>query len=179
MWTGSNAGWVWEKLACFGLSSGEATEKNWRAWTAGMRKERQGAGRSGAPEGRGTGKRKELFDFDLGSGGFDLLLDLFGFGFGDAALEHLGGAFDEGLGFGEAETGDGSADFLNDGDLVRAAFSQDDIELGLFFFCFSNDWATTTTGRSGGADAPLFFEGFDEFGGFEDGESAEAFNDFC
>ena len=37
--------------------------------------------------------------------------------------------------FGEAETGHRTADFLNDGDLVRAAFNEDDIKFGLFF-CF-------------------------------------------
>jgi len=43
----------------------------------------------------------ELLDLDLGSGGFDLFLDLFGFGFGDALFEGLRSAFDERLGFGK------------------------------------------------------------------------------
>ena len=136
------------------------------------RKEIRRPGKTGAPEGK-----RELLDFDLGTGGFDLLLDLFGFGFGDTTLEHFRSAFDEGLGFGEAETGDRAADFLNDSNLVRAAFGEDNIEFGLFFFCFSDGRSATATGRSSGANAPLLFEGFYELGSFEDGESAEVVND--
>ena len=136
------------------------------------RKEIRHPGKTGAPDGK-----RDLLDFDLGTGGFDLFLDLFGFSFGDAALEHFGSAFDKGLGFGEAETGYRAANFLNDSDLVRAAFSKDNIEFGLFFFLFSDGRSATTTGRSSGADAPLFFEGFYELGSFEDGESAEVVND--
>src|SRR5258707_1027371 len=59
-----------------------------------------------------------LPDLDLGAGGLDLLLDLLGFGLGDAFLDGLGRSFDEGLGFRQAEAGDGGADFLDDADLV-------------------------------------------------------------
>src|SRR4051812_10899260 len=44
--------------------------------------------------------KRDLLDLDLGTSRFDLLLDLFGFGLGDAFLEGLRSAFDEGLRFG-------------------------------------------------------------------------------
>src|SRR3954470_16098317 len=42
----------------------------------------------------------KLLDLDLGPGRFDLFLDLFGFGFGDAFLQRLRCAFDQRLSFG-------------------------------------------------------------------------------
>ena len=43
----------------------------------------------------------ELLDFDLGSSGLDLLLDLFGLFLGRSFLDGLGSALDEGLGLGK------------------------------------------------------------------------------
>ncbi len=60
-----------------------------------------------------------LLEFDRGSGGLELLLDFLGVGLGSSFLDGLRGAFDEILGFLEAQAGDG-ADFLDDADLVRA-----------------------------------------------------------
>jgi len=72
----------------------------------------------------------ELLDFDLGASSFELLLDLFGVGLGNALLDGLRGRFDEILCLLEAQTRD-RAHFLEDGDLVRASLSEDDVELGL------------------------------------------------
>ena len=73
----------------------------------------------------------DLLELDLGAGGFELLLDVLGFGLVGAFLDGLGSAFDQRLGFAEAQTGDG-ADFLDDVDLVLAD-SEDDVEFSLFF----------------------------------------------
>src|SRR5438093_9670170 len=54
-----------------------------------------------------------LLDFDFGAGGLEFLFDLFGFFLADALLERLGSAFDELLGFGEAESGNDGAHFLD------------------------------------------------------------------
>ena len=43
-----------------------------------------------------------LFDFDFCSSGFNLLLDLFRFFFGDSFFDRLGSAFDQGFRFGES-----------------------------------------------------------------------------
>src|SRR6187551_3931045 len=75
---------------------------------------------------------KRLLELHLGTGGLELLLDLFGFGLGGAFLDRLRRAFDEVLGFLEAQAGDG-ADFLDDADLVRTGLEEDDVELGLLF----------------------------------------------
>ena len=50
---------------------------------------------------------KGLLKLDSPAGRFDLRLDLVGFGFVDAFLDRLGGAFDQRLGFGQAEPGEG------------------------------------------------------------------------
>ena len=59
-----------------------------------------------------------LLDLDLAAGRFELLLDLFGLFLGHAFADRLRGAFDQRLGFRQAEAGDRRADFLDDADLV-------------------------------------------------------------
>ena len=66
-------------------------------------------------------------------------------------------------------------------DLVRAGLLEDDVEGGLLFDG-SCGGAATSTGcrdgdRSSGADAPLVFELFDEVSDFQDGKSAELFDE--
>src|SRR3546814_13797221 len=61
--------------------------------------------------------RTRLLEFDGRAGRFELLLDLFGFGLVGAFLDGLRSAFDQRLGFAEAQAGDG-ADFLDDVDLL-------------------------------------------------------------
>src|SRR4051812_19102009 len=119
-----------------------------------------------------------LLDLDGAAGGFDLLLDVVGFRLRHAFLEGLGGAFDEGLRFGEAEAGDRRADFLDDRNLLgRVGGLEDDVEGGLLFGRGRGGSTTTSGGRdghrSGGADAPLGFELFDEVSDFQDGQAAE------
>ena len=61
----------------------------------------------------------ELLQIDLGAGFFKLCLELFGIGLVHAFLHRLRRAFDQVLGFLEAEAGD-RAHFLDDFDLLVA-----------------------------------------------------------
>ena len=61
--------------------------------------------------------------------------------------------------------------------------SQDDGELGLLFGGFGRSGAAAAGGgghgdRSSGADAPLFFQQLGQFGGFQDGQGGQVFDDF-
>ena len=100
-----------------------------------------------------------LLEFDLSAGSFELLLEVFSFSLGSAFLNSLGSAFDEVLGFLEAEAGD-FANSLNHGDLVGTNVSENDVEFGLFF---SGRGSSATSSRSnchsGGSsgNAELFF----------------------
>src|ERR1700761_2645852 len=128
---------------------------------------------------RGRSRSKRcLLELDLGASLLELGLELVGFFLVDAFLDRLRRAFDEVLGFLEAETGDG-ADFLDDFDLLLAGGGQNDRELGLLFNRSGGSATTTRTGnRDGGSggDAPLFFEHLGEVGGFEHGEAREVVN---
>ena len=104
-----------------------------------------------------------LLEFDFGTSLFELLLGGFGGVFGDT-FEDLGrSAFDELLRVGKAKAGSDFADCLDDGDLVRAAIREDDVEFSLLFDSFGR-----TSGRtgdadgSGGGNAPGFFKLFNE-----------------
>src|SRR5690606_21367008 len=94
----------------------------------------------------------------------------------------LGGlrrAFDEVLGFLEAQAGDG-ADFLDDGDLVAASIGQDNVELGLFLGGSSSGASGGSSGHghgSSGGNAPLLFEVLDETGDFENRLAGKPFDD--
>src|SRR5690606_8122385 len=90
-------------------------------------------------------RERGLLELDGAAGFLDLLLDLFGLGLVDAFLERLRRALDEGLGFGQAQAGDG-ADFLDHLDLLAAVSGQDDVELGLLL---GSGGVATTSGRSG------------------------------
>jgi len=84
-------------------------------------------------DGRTFKKLLRLLDLGLGAGRFELLLDLFGLFLGRAFADCLRGAFDQGFGFRQTEAGDRRADFLDDADLVRADFLEDDVERRLRF----------------------------------------------
>ena len=127
-------------------------------------------------------REKELLDFDLGAGGFDLFLDLFRFFLGDTFLEGLWSALNEGLCFCEAEACDSSANFLNDRDLVATGVGQDDIKRGLFFdrgSCCSTCTGSRDGYGSGGANTPLVFELLNQVSDFKDGKSAELIHECC
>src|SRR5262245_19738422 len=83
--------------------------------------------RGGAPRSR---VRKSLLDLDFRADVLELLLDRVGLVLRDPFLDRLGRAFDEVLGFLQAERGDLAHD-LDDVDLVGADFRQRDGELGL------------------------------------------------
>src|SRR5215469_17193111 len=71
-----------------------------------------------------------LFHLDGGAGVLELLLDLRSLVLVDAILHRLGRAFDQVLGFLEAEAGD-RTHFLDDVDLFLAGIGQDDGEFRL------------------------------------------------
>src|SRR4051794_29135403 len=73
-----------------------------------------------------------LLELDGSAGILDLLLDLLGFVLADAFLDGLRRAFDQRLGFAEAEAGD-RADFLDHVDLLATVAGENDVELGLLF----------------------------------------------
>ncbi len=118
-----------------------------------------------------------LLDFDLGASRFKLLLDVVGFFLRHAFADGLGGTFNKGLRFGQAEAGDRCADFLDDADLVRADFSQNDVERRLGFSHRGRRRAAASRSRSRDrsrcADAELGFEKLHEFGGFQERQSAD------
>ncbi len=128
------------------------------------------------------GNNLRLLDLDLGTCGLDLFLDLFSDFFLDAFGKLRWGLLNECLCFCKAQAGNHRADFLNDGDLIRATFSKDNVEFGLRFSSRSSSSSTTTSGSNGhrcsGAHAPLGFKGLYEFSNFKDGESAEFIYDF-
>src|SRR3954449_4949875 len=98
-----------------------------------------------------------LLDFDLGASALELLLDLFRFVLADTLFHGLRSAFDQILGFFEAEVRD-LADGLDDLNLVRAAVGENDVELGLLFHrgCSSRSAsASTGDGHGRSRHAPL------------------------
>jgi hypothetical protein len=131
---------------------------------------------------RHRGKDRRLLDLHFGASSFELLLDLFSFFFLGTFLDFLRSALNELLRFSQAEAGNNAAHFFNDGDFVSASIHEDDVELSLLFSSGCRSSGTASSGdsdRSSGANAPLLFEGFDEFCDFEDGKAAQFFNDFC
>src|SRR6202011_940585 len=101
-----------------------------------------------------------LLQLDLGASLLELGLDLLGLVLVHAFLDRLRRAFDEVLGFLEAQAGDG-ADFLDDFDLLLAGGGKNDRELGLFLGRSSGGAATSgPCNRNGGrgGHAPLLFE---------------------
>ena len=103
-----------------------------------------------------------LFNFADSSNFFERRNDLLGVFFVDAFLDFARCAIDDVFGFFEAEAGE-FADDLDDLDLLRADFLEDDVELGLFFDFFGNgSGAGDGDGGRGGRDAEFFFKRLDE-----------------
>src|SRR6476469_6152051 len=107
-------------------------------------------------------RRTGSLELDGAAGFLDLLLDLLGFVLVDAFLDGLRRAFDERLGFAQAQAGD-RADFLDHVDLLAAVAGENDVELGLLFSSRSSSAAacrsrTGNRDRGRGRDAPLLFE---------------------
>jgi hypothetical protein len=119
-----------------------------------------------------------LFEFDLRAGGLELLLDFLGVGLGGVFLDRLRCGLDEVLGLLEAQARDGT-DFLDDGDLVRAGFLEDDGELGLFDRGGGgrSSAGSGCGGDGGGGNAPLGLELFDELVELENRLAGEPFDD--
>src|SRR5690606_38049927 len=103
----------------------------------------------------------ELLQIDLRTGLFKLGLELFGIRLVHAFLHRLRRAFNEVLGFLQAETRD-RADFLDVFDLLVASAGELDRELGLLFSrrtARSSATANSSNGdRRSGRNAPLFFQ---------------------
>src|SRR6478736_9062052 len=114
----------------------------------------------------------ELLDLDLCACLFELLLQVSCFVLGNGLLERLGGAFDQVLGFLEAQAGDLTHD-LDDVDLLRTSVSEDHVELGLLFLGGGSS-ATTSSDASDcnrcSTHAPLRLELLHQFGDLDDGQ---------
>jgi hypothetical protein len=121
----------------------------------------------------------QLLQLDLRAGLLKGGLHLLGLFLVHAFLHRLRRAFDEVLGFLQAEAGQ-SADFLDDLDLLVASGSQNDRELGLLFRRGGSSAGRTggNSNSSGGRDAPLLFQHLGEVSGLEDGERREIVDDF-
>lgn len=107
-------------------------------------------------------------------------IDLFGLLLRDVLDDVLRSAFDQVLGFLQAEVRTDAADFLDHVDLLVAAVDEDDGEFGLLFGGFSRSGGGATSGgdgdRSGGRDAPLFFQQLREFSGFQHRQGGQFFD---
>src|SRR6185369_8973603 len=116
-----------------------------------------------------------LLQLDFRTSVFELLLDLGGFVLVDVRLHFLGSAFDQVLGFLEAQAGD-RTHFLDHVDLLVASVGQDDGELGLFRGA-GGGRSGGSGNRSGGGNAPLLFQELGEVRGFQDGQGGQVFNE--
>ncbi len=125
-----------------------------------------------------------LFDFDLGTSSFELLLDLFCFCFWHASLDGGTALVDKRLRFCEAETCHDGADLLDDSDFLSTTVDEDNVELGLFFNCWSSGSTASTTAsggngyRSSSGNAPLLFQSFYQFCDLKHCQSAKFIYDF-
>src|SRR5579872_14828 len=123
-----------------------------------------------------------LFHLDGGASVLELLLEFRSFVLVDAFLDGLGRAFDQVLGFLEAETSD-RPHLFNDIDLLLARIGQDDGEFRLLGRG-GGAWRPAGSARRGGngdrrgrRDAPLLFELLGELGRFQNRELRELFDD--
>src|SRR5688572_30141578 len=120
---------------------------------------------------------------DLRSGAcfFQLLLDRVRVGLRHAFLDGRRNAFDQVLGFLEAQAGD-FADDLDDANLVGAEAGHGHVELGLLFDDRSSSGSATASSSnshgSSGADAPLLFEALDQFNNVEHLQIREGIDQF-
>src|SRR6476646_11761568 len=103
-----------------------------------------------------TKSRRSLLELDGSAGFLDLLLDLLGLVLVDAFLDGLRRAFDERLGFAQAEAGD-RADLLDHVDLLPAVAGQNDVEFGLLFGGGAGSGGSSRRrgNGSGGGNAPF------------------------
>ena len=100
---------------------------------------------------------RKLLQLGSRAGFFQLGNDLFGLFLGDSFLQGLRSGIDHLLGFLQAQAGQGT-DNLDDGDLVGAAFLQDDVELGLFFLGSSSTGSGSGDSSGSGGNAELSFQ---------------------
>jgi len=126
---------------------------------------------------KGTGL--QLLDVNLGAGGFELLLQRFGVGLVHAVLHGLRRAFDQVLGFLQAQAGD-FADDLDDFDLLLAESGQNDGELGLLFDRGGggSGRASGDGDRGGSRNAELLFHHLDQLDDVHDGLGGDRVKDF-
>ena len=113
-------------------------------------------------------EQQELLEFDLGASGFQLLLGFFSVSLRQAFLNSLRSTFNHVLGFLQAQTGQ-FTNSLNNSDLVRTDFSENNVEFRLFFSRSSSTSSRSSNSHSssGSRNTELFFHHLDEFGNFE------------
>src|SRR5690606_133285 len=137
---------------------------------------------AGTPGKCRTSRQEILLDLGLGASLFQLRLGGLGLFLGDGLLDGLRRGIDEVLRLLEAKAGQ-LADRLDDLDLVRADFREDDVELGLLFLGGSasatggRTSGTSNGDRSSGGNAPLLLERLDELVELEDGHTLKSFDD--
>ena len=120
-----------------------------------------------------------LLEFDFGTSLFELLLGGLGSVFGDTFEDFCRSALDELLRVCKTKAGSDFTDCLDDGNLVRAAIREDDVEFSLLFDSFGDSSRTGNADWCGSGNAPSFFQLFNEFDSFQDGELAEFFCELC
>ena len=101
--------------------------------------------------------------------------DLLGIFLGNGFLQGLRAVVDDLLGFLQAQAGQ-STDDLDDSDLVRAAFLQDDVELGLLFSGLSSTGSGSSNSGSGSGDTEGLFKSMDKLRQLEDGQTLNFFD---
>ena len=117
--------------------------------------------------------------FDFGASFFEFAGQLFGCFFVQCFLDRLGCAFDQVLGFFEAQTG-GFAHGFDDSDFLAAVALEDHVESSLLFGFFRHlpaAPATITVTTSGGLDAVLFFQVVRQIDSFLEGQADQAFGE--
>src|SRR6185295_6329319 len=120
-----------------------------------------------------------LLQGGLGAGLLEFLLGGLGVGLVGAFEHRFGGAFDEGLGFGQAQARLHFAHDFDDRDLlVGGGRFQDDVERGLRLGGRSSGASGGGAGGGdsdgrGGGDAPRGFEFLHEIRGFDHGQFAQ------
>ena len=121
-----------------------------------------------------------LLERDLGASFFKLLLERVGVGLGQLLLDDLGCAFNEVLGFLEAQTRD-FAHNLDDVELLCTTVCELDVKFRLLFGSCSSTGSRSTGShhdRGGSRNTKLIFKGLLEFSGFDEGQRANLLNEF-
>ncbi len=115
---------------------------------------------------------KALLQNDLGTKVFEFLLDLFGISLRGCFLNNAIGLFDHFLSFLQAKARD-CTNSLENCHLVSTAFSEDNVEFGLFFSSSTSSSCSDNNATSSGFNAVCFLEVVSQLLSFEEGETRD------